>query len=413
MRSSNTKRSSRGCDPPSASAAGGGGGAATRTEPAVRAYNRPMPDNSRRRQLCRAIFAAAIVAWPVSSAPMLAQDKPAAPPQDKPAAPIMPQQREVIRRSVDLVRSDVIVRNGDGQFEAGLKKEDFEVYEDGVRQEVVSFSLTHGGRVFNVAAPPPVPLQEGILLPPQRPTNDAAGRIFIIFVDDLHLDFRNTGRIRELFKKIGKELIHEGDMFAIQSTGPSSLAIDLTYDRKRLDEAITKISGAGLKPSDIIETPEGQQGPPEVRYRAHVAFSTAYDTLKNMEQVHDRRKAFIYVSNGYDFNPFPTAREVANAERMGMNCNPTPGGAGNCSYPSSGDGDASNNSSMDPFSKQGNEFAEADLAAELAELTRQANRANATLYTIDPRGLVGGPDLDEKVDPVEWQNYIRESQNSL
>ena len=30
--------------------------------------------------------------------------------------------------------------------------------------------------------------------------------------------------------------------------------------------------------------------------------------------------------------------------------------------------------------------------AELAELTRQANRANATLYTIDPRGLVGGPD---------------------
>ena len=35
----------------------------------------------------------------------------------------------------------------------------------------------------------------------QRPTSDAAGRIFLIFVDDLHLDFRNTGRIRDLFKR--------------------------------------------------------------------------------------------------------------------------------------------------------------------------------------------------------------------
>ena len=52
-------------------------------------------------------------------------------------------------------------------------------------------------------------------------------------------------------------------------------------------------------------------------------------------------------------------------------------------------------------------------SSELAELTRQANRANATLYTIDPRGLVGGPDLDEKIDMVEWQNHVTSTQNSL
>ena len=69
----------------------------------------------------------------------------------------------------------------------------------------------------------------------------------------------------------------------------------------------------------------------------------------------------------------------------------------------------------DPFTsdQNNNEFAAADLAAELAEVTRHANRANATIYTIDPRGLVGGPDLDEKVDPVEWQDYVRETQTSL
>jgi VWFA-related protein len=322
--------------------------------------------------------------------------------------PTPPQSRDIIRRSVDLVTSDVIVRDDQGQFVSNLSKADFDVYEDGVKQDLITFVLTHGGRVINDISAPPPPLQAGILLPPPRPTNDASGRIFMIFVDDLHMDFSNTGRIRELFKKVSKELIHEGDMFGIVSTGPSSIAIDMTYDRKRLDEAISKISGAGLKPNEIIETPDGSQGPPEVRYRAHVAFSTAYDVLQKLEQVHNRRKAFIYVSNGYDFDPFSKSRAKESNQRYsnmtGRSCD---SGDSNCD---------TNNTSSDtnPFSKGGNEFAAADLASELSELTRQANRSNTTMYTIDPRGLVGGPDLDEtKLDLTDWQDHIRETQNSL
>ena len=321
-------------------------------------------------------------------------------PQTPPSTQGVARTDQVIRTGVELITTDVIVRDTSGQFVADLKKDEFEVYEDGVKQQVISFTLTHGGRSFNVAAPPPPPIQEGIILPPTRPTSDAAGRIFIIFVDDLHLDFRNTGRIRDLFRKVSKELIHEGDMFGIVSTGPSSLAIDLTYDRKRLDIAINKISGAGLAPKDILDQPEGAQGVAEIRYRAHVAFSTAYDIMKKLEQVHNRRKAFIYVSNGYDFNPFQQTRQKVEAERYAR------------PRDNSGDGSGSEYD-YNPFMKQGNLFAEADLAMELAELTRAANRANATIYTIDPRGLVGGPDLDEQIDMVEWQNYVRGSQDSL
>jgi VWFA-related protein len=183
------------------------------------------------------------------------------------------------------------------------------------------------------------------------------------------------------------------------STGPSSLAIDLTYDRKRLDEAIEKISGAGLKPSDILDVPEGAQGPPEVRYRAHVAFSTAYDLMGKLEQVHNRRKAVIYVSNGYDFNPFKDSREKLARERYGR--------------PNQTDENGNYVDETNPFMLQGNKFHEADLVSELSWLTRAANRANASIYTIDPRGLVGGPDLDEKVDMVEWQNHVRSTQDSL
>ena len=319
-------------------------------------------------------------------------------------APQQPAPGQPFQSRVELVTTDVVVRDNNGQFIADLKKEDFEVLEDGVPQKVISFSLTHGGRSFNIAAPPPAPVAEGIILPPSRPPADAAGRIFLIFVDDLHLDFRNTGRIRDLFKKIAKELIHEGDMFGIVSTGPSSLSIELTYDHRRLDEAIKKISGAGLAPKDILDVPEGQQGPPEVRHRAHVAFSTAFDMMRNLEQVHNRRKAFIYVSNGYDLDPFAKTRAKNEAERYGM-------------LRSNVDNSDGSSSQMDPndpaFRNQNNQFAFADLVSELAELTRAANRANTTIYTIDPRGLVGGPDLDEKIDMMEYQEHVRNTQDSL
>ena len=335
-----------------------------------------------------------------------AQNPPQTPQKPEGVLAPPPQSREVIRRTVDLVTTDVIVRDDKGQFVANLGKGDFEVYEDGVKQELVTFVLTHGGRVINDVGAPPPPVQEGILLPPPRPVNDASGRIFMIFVDDLHMDFRNTGRIRDLFKKIRKELIHDGDMFGIVSTGPSSIAVDMTYDAKRLDEAINKIAGNGLKPQEIIETPDGSQGPPEVRYRAHVAFSTAYEILGNLSQIHNRRKAFIYVSNGYDFDPFSKSRAKESNERYS-----------NMMGRSSSDDSGSDSSSVpdvNPFSRNNNQFAAADLASELSELTRQANRSNVSMYTIDPRGLVGGPDLDEtKLDTVDWQDHIRETQSSL
>ena len=224
-----------------------------------------------------------------------------------PAQPPQPTPPD-FRIAIDLVTTDVIVRDARDQFVADLTKDEIEIYEDGVKQDMASMTLVHGGRVLNLQAPPPPPPQEGIILPTARPRNDAAGRIFLIIVDDLHLDFRNTGRIRDLFKRISRTLVHEGDMFGIVSTGPSSLAIDLTYDRKILDEAIKKITGNGLKPSDIIQGQDGAEGPAEVRYRAHVAFSTARDIVTQLERITNRRKAVVWVSNGFDFNPFEKQR---------------------------------------------------------------------------------------------------------
>jgi VWFA-related protein len=295
---------------------------------------------------------------------------------------------------VELVRTDAIVRDGRGQFIADLKPGEFEVYEDGVKQDIVSLTMIHGGRDYNVLSPP-APLRDGLILPPSRPRNDTAGRIFVIIIDDFHLEPPQAQKTRQIVGQMLRDLIHDGDMFGIVSTGYSSISEQLTYDRQVLESAIKRIQGNGLRPREIIEGAQGSQGPTELRHRAHVALSLAYDQMRNLEKVQNRRKAVIYISSGYDFNPFAESRLEEQALRARVDA-----------------ADLQN----DPFvrtQQSSQTLAAADLVRELAELTRAANRANATIYTIDPRGLPAGPDVDVDIRTPEWNAYVRTSQDSL
>jgi len=307
------------------------------------------------------------------------------------------QERPIFRARVDLVTTDMIPRDArTGQFIADLKPGEIDVYEDGVKQTIATIELIHGGRAYSVLGLPPAAPQEGIILPRNKPASDTAGRVFLIVIDDLHLDFQQTLKTRTLLKEMLKSLIHDGDMFGIVSTGTSSLSIQLTYDRQVLDSAIEKISGGALKPKEIIEGAQGPNGPTELRHRAHVAFSTAYDLMKNLEKLQNRRKAVIYISSGYDFNPFERGRLEETAKRMHV--------------------ENADDLQSDPFyrNEQSQQaLAAADLVRELDELTRAANRANATIYPIDPRGLVAGQDLDQEVAQQDWNAYLRETQDSL
>ena len=281
-----------------------------------------------------------------------------------------------------------------------------------------SSPLSHGGRVTNLLAPPPPPA-EGIILPPARRTSETStGRVFVFFVDDLHLQFQDTIRVRELFRRISKMLVHEGDLFGIVSSGPSAISVDLTYDRKRLDEATDKIMGGELRPSEIINSPSGGDGPAEVRHRAHQALATLNDLLDSLERkVRSRRKAVVFVSDGYDFTPFQEARLGLTSpdspflqNKLAQNIN----AAFNAEATSNGG--SPNGSTVDPSASAQQvkeEFGDADLAVELAEITRTANRANATIYTMDPRGVVGAPAIDEAIDAFQWQSFIDKSQNTL
>jgi hypothetical protein len=200
----------------------------------------------------------------------------------------------------------------------------------------------------------------------------------VIFLDDLHLDFKATGHLRALFTTITKQLIQDGDLYAVVSTGPSSIAIDSTRDRAPLNDAAKKFSGAALKPFEIL-VPAGTDSS-EVRYRVHVALDTAYSVLKTLALVPSQRKAFIYISNGYDVDMWRGATVQTGPNR---------------------------------FSLKGTEFSVEHLRDEVAELTSQAKRSRVSIYGIDPRALSRPPEIDPRVDAVTWQRYWTTTRRSL
>ena len=175
---------------------------------------------------------------------------------------------------------------------------------------------------------------------------------WLIFIDDLHLDFRNTGRIRDALKTIAAQLIGEADRFAVVSSGPSALAVDLTGDRQLLSEAMRRVTGNALKFSDTLEP----YGAAEANYRASVALA-AVSSLINSPSLPVGTKALLYISNGYDFEILPDAAPK-------------------------------------PMPRGQRTSTRTEVRAQLAELRAAVVRRSVAVFAIDPRVAINGSDID-------------------
>jgi VWFA-related protein len=321
------------------------------------------------------------------------------------------QQTPVFRSTTDLITTEVRITDKDGKFVPDLRMEEFQVFEDGVPQKISAFVRAIGGRIINDVAPSAGPVGEGLILPRQAAPRDQSGRIFIIFIDDMHLQALDSPQVRSLLGMIRDTIVHENDLVGLVSTGYSSIEVDPTYDyqHRRFNEAIKKVMGSGMTPQEIISANQTADGPAGIRHNTHVAFATAYDLLDQLAKITNRRKAFIYVSNGYDFNPFKNARFKYEQDKYARpdSSNPT-------QQENQGSGGGSDNENYEnPFDKNGQQFAETDLISQVAELTRAARRANVTFYTIDPRGLDAGPNIAYNLSMEEWRAFVDNSVSTL
>lgn len=175
--------------------------------------------------------------------PALAQQTTPTPPDD-----------QVVRISTDLIQIDVTVTDKRGKVVTDLGPDDFEIFENGDRQEISNFSFI--SRVAGSATASDVPAAAGAA-PMNSPRQIQRGEVrntIAVVVDDLNMSFGSVYYARRALKKFVDTQMQPNDLVAIIRAGGGVGALQqFTSDKRLLHAAIDRIrwnplGAAGIDP---------------------------------------------------------------------------------------------------------------------------------------------------------------------
>jgi len=145
---------------------------------------------------------------------------------------------------------------------------------------------------------------------PARAQEPAPPRSYLLFIDDLHLEFRQTPRTRAVMQRAIKALARDGGLWSVATTGTSSLTVGPTRDVTVVNSSVSRILGNRLKASERL----GPQAAPELRRRAALAYATAVEAIDRLATASNGAPITVfYVSDGYDTRTVPRPNEVIEA----------------------------------------------------------------------------------------------------
>ena len=284
----------------------------------------------------------------------------ATPPADEP---------EVVKITTALIQLDVTVTDRKGKIINDLKPDEVEVFENGQKQKVTSFSFVSNIRSSTETdagkrTGPPV------VVPPSAIRAEKVRRTIALVVDDLTLSFESTYYVRRALKKFVDEQMQEGDLVAIIRTGAGIGALQqFTNDRRQLYAAIERVRwnpiGAGnvgafapLESRERSFDPPPEPGPGD---RTPEAVKREFDEFRENVFAAGTLGAVNYVVRGMQDLP---GRKSILLLSEGFKL----------------------------FEEDAEGFREAGrVMAGLRRLVDMANRASVVIYTMDGRGLqVGG-----------------------
>jgi VWFA-related protein len=257
------------------------------------------------------------------------------------------------RSSVEYVEVDVVVTDAQGQFARNLTRDDFQLLEDGKRQEIASFSL------IDI----PVeryerPLFQSQPVEPDVRTNERPfdGRVYVMVIDDLHTNALRVQRTKAAARQFIEQRLGANDLMAVVHTaGPESASQDFTNSKPRLLAAVDKTMGHALESATAIANQNAvatrgnvsdDTSSMERAMNAQTTLGLVRDIASWFATVRGRRKSILLLTEGIDY-------DMSNV--------------------------------MDP---RGGVVADA-----AREAIDAAMRANVSIYGIDPRGVTGIDDI--------------------
>ena len=156
------------------------------------------------------------------------------------------QDSEKFRRDVEAVEIDVRITDKQGFPITDLTAADFEVFEDGVKQDI---------RVFIPVNVPFEPRPRAALtIEPDVQTNRVPfnGRVYVFVLDDLHTQPLRTQRVRAAMRQFLDRHFGANDRAAIVTTsGRPETVQDLTSSRAALLAAVDAFTGRAVRSSTL------------------------------------------------------------------------------------------------------------------------------------------------------------------
>jgi hypothetical protein len=183
-------------------------------------------------------------------------------------------------------------------------------------------------------------------------TAQGTPRMFCVVVDDIRFLRPDVEGTERLLAVLRDEVLTDGDMVGVVSTGPTAVTADVrnARDRTRLDRAIQRIvDGPFLLEGAAAERPID---PAQLRQHTQVTLGTLADVVHGLGEVRDHEKIVLILASG------ATSAASFEAVLAAMD-----GAAG----PASGEPGAT------------------DLLRELSKIASAAKQANVTIRAIDPK----------------------------
>jgi VWFA-related protein len=308
-----------------------------------------------------------------------------------------PQAPPVFRTAVDLVHLDVSVLDKDRRPVRGLKAEDFVVLEDGKPQSIAAFIPV------DVPENPPTPAAWSGRAPADVQSNegseDPEGRLFVLLLDDAMIppDATSLKTARDVAKKF-IDKVTPADRVAVVFS-QSGRNQNFTNDRARLVEAIDSLKSGSARHLGGWETatdpqppldrtgapimpdpaPTGPIADPDMIYR-QASMQTLRQVAETLISAPQRRKALVFISPGIAIDIASSAVPVSTM--------PLP-----ADRPAGDPRSLSTRMSLIDANRQ--------LAQDLPQLFLRMQRANVTVYPVDPCGAGG------------FENYVLTAASSV
>jgi VWFA-related protein len=234
--------------------------------------------------------------------------------QEQSAQQSVQQPKGAIRVTSELVLANVVVRDKTGKLVRGLKKEDFTLFEDGKKQEILTFDFENVDELTTAGAAERTITGEagpaGVLKPTTNLLINARDRrVIVLFFDFSAMEPDQVDRCVDAAKKYVNEQMQPADMVALVSLATNMrVDLDFTDDKPKILATLTAYSSGQGEGFDNGTTGSaegtaetgGSYTPDDTDYntfsadRKLLALQSIMQSLGKIQQ----KKSLVYFSNG-------------------------------------------------------------------------------------------------------------------